>query len=97
MSPAGTEGPGKGTGALRFEVRDTGIGMSPAQLAQVFEPFTQGDSTITRRYGGTGLGLSIVRRLVQLMGGEVEASSTPGEGTCLHFTVRLDRGPTEAA
>ena len=78
--------------ALRFAVHDTGIGMTPEQLARVFEPFTQADSSITRRYGGTGLGLTIVARLVNLMGGEVKVSSTPGAGSVFAFTLRLARG-----
>jgi signal transduction histidine kinase len=77
---------------LRFAVHDTGIGMTPDELARIFEPFTQADSSITRRYGGTGLGLTIVARLVKLMGGEVQVTSTPGQGSCFSFTLRLTRG-----
>ena len=75
--------------ALRFTVRDTGIGMSPDQLQRVFEPFVQADTSITRRYGGTGLGLAIVARLVAMMGGEVQAASRLGEGSALGFTARF--------
>jgi signal transduction histidine kinase len=74
---------------LRFHVRDTGIGLNAEQLGRVFEPFTQADGSITRRYGGTGLGLTIVARLVALMGGEVDVTSTPGQGSCFGFTVRM--------
>jgi signal transduction histidine kinase len=74
---------------LRFGVADTGIGMSPEQVERVFEPFVQADTSITRRYGGTGLGLAIVARLVKLMGSTVQVSSTPGQGSCLSFAVRL--------
>ena len=76
---------------LNFAVHDTGIGMTPDQLARVFEPFTQADGSITRRYGGTGLGLTIVARLVKLMGGEVQVTSTPGAGSVFAFTLRLTR------
>ncbi len=75
--------------ALRLEVSDTGIGMTPEQIEQAFEPFTQADSSITRRYGGTGLGLAIVQRLVNLMDGRVDVSSAPGEGSCFGVTVKL--------
>ncbi len=75
---------------LRFCVRDTGIGMSPDQIAAVFEPFRQADPTPTRRYGGTGLGLTISRRFTEMMGGSLEVTSQPGRGTT--FTVRLPCG-----
>ncbi len=72
---------------LEFSVRDTGIGMRPEQLEKIFDPFTQADSTTTRRYGGTGLGLSICQRLAKLMGGSVGVESEPGEGTTFTFTA----------
>lgn len=71
----------------RLSVSDTGIGMSPQQLTQLFQPFTQADSSTTREFGGTGLGLSITRRLVEMMQGRIDVASTPGEGTC--FTLYL--------
>lgn len=79
------------TGDILISVRDTGIGMSSTQLAQVMEPFTQADRTITRRYGGTGLGLAIVNGLVRAMDGEVSIASTVGVGTT--FTIRLPLKP----
>ena len=72
---------------VRFIVEDNGIGMSEEVLARLFQPFSQADSATTRRYGGSGLGLSICGRLVNMMGGEVDVTSHPGEGTI--FTVRL--------
>ena len=77
---------------LQFSVRDTGIGLTPDQIDGIFEPFTQGDSSTTRQFGGTGLGLSICRRLATLMGGRVEVTSIPGQGSTFTFTVRFRRG-----
>ena len=76
---------------VTFTVSDTGIGMTDKQLACLFQPFTQGDDSTTRRYGGTGLGLSICRRLVTLMGGEIQVASEPGCGAVFTVTVPLDR------
>ncbi|WP_462320406.1 response regulator [Halochromatium sp.] len=73
--------------ALEFRVLDTGIGMTQQQIQALFQPFSQADDSMTRRYGGTGLGLAITRRLVDLMGGEIQVSSEPGQGTC--FNVQL--------
>ncbi|MBF0131813.1 MAG: PAS domain S-box protein [Magnetococcales bacterium] len=74
---------------LLFRVRDTGIGMTPEQCATLFQSFTQGDVSTTRRYGGSGLGLSICKRLVEMMAGEIDVVSQAGRGSVFSFTVWL--------
>jgi len=92
-------------GRIRFDVRDTGVGIAPSVRQEIFEPFTQADSSLSRRYGGAGLGLSIVVRLLEAMDGSVEVTSQPGRGSVFSFSLPLaadavaaapDREPWEA-
>jgi PAS domain S-box-containing protein len=75
------------TGVLHFTVSDTGVGIPEDKLKSIFDPFSQADSSTTRKYGGTGLGLTISARFIALMGGRIWADSQPGRGTQFHFTV----------
>jgi len=81
-----------GPASLHFAVRDTGIGIAPGQMERLFQPFSQMDASMTRRYGGTGLGLAICRRLTGMMGGRmwVESEGVPGKGSTFHFTIQAE-------
>ena len=84
LEPESAGGPPR----LAFSVRDTGGGIAPASLDRLFKPFSQADSSTTRKYGGTGLGLAISRRIVELLGGKIELASTSSAGTCFRFTIK---------
>jgi len=82
---------------LQFTVSDSGIGLSRGEIDRLFQPFTQSDSSTTRRFGGTGLGLSICSRLVQLMGGEISVLSEPGRGSSFRFTAVVEKSSSASA
>ncbi len=81
--------------ALKFSVRDTGIGIDPVRQTSIFEAFTQADGAITRKFGGTGLGLTISSQLVDMMGGTMAVDSAIGRGSNFHFTITFEHAPPE--
>ena len=83
--------------SLRFSVRDTGIGMTPAQQAALFQPFSQADSSTTRRFGGTGLGLAISQQLASMMGSRIAVNSVAGEGSTFSFDIEFERQQHDGA
>ncbi len=86
-----------GKQGIRFEVKDTGIGMTEDQVKRVFDPFTQADNSTSRKYGGTGLGLTICRKFCQMMGGDIVANSVLGEGSAFTVHVLADAGESVTA
>ncbi|MBF0225694.1 MAG: response regulator [Desulfobacterales bacterium] len=86
--------PAKKQIGLKFSVQDTGIGMKPQHISALFKPFTQADSSTTRKYGGTGLGLAITKQLIEMMNGEIWVESEYGKGTTFHFTAIFEISET---
>lgn len=81
---------------LHFAIRDDGIGIPPERRSRLFKPFSQIDASTTRQFGGTGLGLAICKRIVQLLGGDIDVDSVVGQGSTFHFTIMLRAGTTNA-
>ena len=87
---AAVEGRTETSTTINFEIKDSGIGMTPEQIARIFEPFVQGDDSVTRRFGGTGLGLSITKNIIELMGGTLHVESTIGVGSKFNFSITFE-------
>ncbi len=86
----------KGVHRIRFAVKDTGVGISKDAQNNLFNPFSQADSSVSRKFGGTGLGLAISQKLIEAMGGKIEINSTEGHGSTFFFTLVLEEGSAEA-